>query len=967
MLGSLATASLFLCLPTLPQEPGGDARLRREADFARALTIELGFDALAEEVLTLALKGANGQGRSELLLARCDVRKTTAQRAAESERLAALESAAAAYADFLNASPPAQLATNARVALGELAFQYGAALQVEIADLPMGSAKREALITAANTLFMDAKSGLDRIIELWETMADGDEKDSLRFSAYFPAKYFKAQLFYFWAAAFAPDTLERLERADKALELFEDFALLAGDSSRPGFMAYKQMADTFILRAEAEIARDNIKDAKSTFEEAEAFYLHIIENAIPESSQLAEAEIDDRRQVQQDAYLGLMNLHPKWGAVTNPATHAAAAAALGESFRQWVDDESVLLAPSGYRMLLMVANNQIRIGNYTEAISLAELVARENETSRLRLEANEVMGDAIAAAPEDAKIDLGVVYAAAEGAFFQKEFAKSRDGFLLLLTRLSRSRQADEYGSKTYYYLGRSYSYLEQPLESAVSHQLGYTLFPDHEDFANKNAQAWMKLADRFRSSNPGDVALDRFFKDAINAVTSSGNGSAPDQAQWNAAQSDYQLAKDKGRAARGKEAGSPEARAAIKILDAAIASYKKIERGSRYFEQAMVQIGMCQFRRATWRPSAANEAFRIFDDYLEVFIKNPDNTPQDARGRKTRADASAQADFYRGQTRYKQAKSGEHNHWTGVLKAYAGFIHRHPDQRAYAGASLVSMLEAHIALDDEPMATAAYDEIVASNYPDARIAQAAHYMFGFWNAKVKQQKGEERISSLTKAADYLGVANLRTSKKIWQNMLKEGRLRLEINQPAVASDILEKVLRDFSNDKSFSASNQFFAQLDLVDAYLVQFNTAQAGPIINQLLKDRPKNLRVITAASKVLAGWPVVRDEKVIEVDGVNTADAFTRANLLITTLTRLAEKEANDNEVNKFDHPPYWEARLQFAYLLYKRSQTDTTFKGKHRRLIESIERLAPDLGEAVAGPEMAFTLKWLKRRP
>jgi hypothetical protein len=50
-----------------------------------------------------------------------------------------------------------------------------------------------------------------------------------------------------------------------------------------------------------------------------------------------------------------------------------------------------------------------------------------------------------------------------------------------------------------------------------------------------------------------------------------------------------------------------------------------------------------------------------------------------------------------------------------------------------------------------------------------------------------------------------------------------------------------------------------------------------------------------------------------------------------------------------------------------LLYKRSQFDTTFEGKHRRLIESIERLAPDLGEAVAGPEMAFTLKWLKRRP
>jgi len=956
----LATATLLFCLPAPLQEPAGDLHLRREANFARALTTELGFDEMAEEVLSKALKNASGAGRSELLLARCDVRKATARRANPEQKLEALNAAASAYADFLADSPPARLATNAQVALGELAFQYGSALQIEIVNLPVGSEERSALTEKANTLFLAAKDGLDKIISQWESMASGDEKDSLRYTAYFPAKYFKAQIFYFWAAAYDPSTIERLERSQKCLELFEDFALLAGDSSRPGFMAYKQMADTYVLRAEAELARGKNEDADMTFEESEAFYLHVIENSVPEGHEMADAEVDGRREVQQDAYLGMMKLYPKWG-------RAADAVTLGETFRQWVDDEGVFLSQSGYRVLLLVARNQVRSGNFAEAIAVAELVARENETSRLRLDANEVMGLAIAAAPEDAKIDLGVAYSAAEGAYFQKEFAKARDGFLLLLTRLGKSRQTDEFGAATYYYLARSYSYLEQDLEAAVSHQLGFELFPDDEEFAAKNAEAWMKLADKFRSSNPGDAALDRFFKDSIAAVSASSTGGAPDQAIWNAAQSDYSLAKDKGRAARGKAKGSTEVTAALKALNTSIASYQKIERGSRYFENAMVQIGMCEFRKLAWQASAGDEAFRIFNDYLEVFTQNPDNTPQDARGRKTRKDATSQADFYRGQTRYKQAKAGQDIHWQGVLDSYSGFPDRYPEQRSYAAAAIVSMLEAHLALGDDAAATSAYESLLSGGYPDSRISQAAHYMFGFWSKRADSETDEKvKLGLLTTATDYLGVANNRAGKVAWQNLLKEARLRLDIQQPAAATTLLEKIIVNFADDKSFSSSNRFFAQLDLVDAYLMQFNTAQAGPIIDELLDKKPNNLRVINAAAKVLVGWPVIREGRVVEVEGIGGLESYEKATTLITTLTQLAEKDANDNNVSKFEHAPYWQARMQYAYLLYKRSTSDTTFAGRHTNLISSIERLAPDLGEEAAGADLANILKWLKNR-
>ena len=46
----LATSALLLLfLPTV-QDPAGNARIQREADFARALTIELGMEDLADEV-----------------------------------------------------------------------------------------------------------------------------------------------------------------------------------------------------------------------------------------------------------------------------------------------------------------------------------------------------------------------------------------------------------------------------------------------------------------------------------------------------------------------------------------------------------------------------------------------------------------------------------------------------------------------------------------------------------------------------------------------------------------------------------------------------------------------------------------------------------------------------------------------------------------------------------------------------
>ncbi|MDP7560617.1 MAG: hypothetical protein QF745_08755, partial [Planctomycetota bacterium] len=568
-------------------------------------------------------------------------------------------------------------------------------------------------------------------------------------------------------------------------------------------------------------------------------------------------------------------------------------------------------------------------GKFNDAITIAEMVASENQGSVVQLEANNMMSAAIAAAPANEPIDLGILYAAAEGAYWQKEFLKAREGFLLLLGRLQGSRQADDYGAGAYYFLGRAYTYLDQRLEATVTHQIGFELFPDDDDYASKNAEAWMKLSETLRSSAPGDAFLDQYWKTAVNAVASSSSGGAPDQARWTAANSDYQQAKDKAKIAKRSPAGSIEASQALDALDAAIQSYKGIKEGSRYFEKAKVQTGMCLFRKMAWDDQASEEAFEYFENYLEVYIPNPENTPQDARGRKTRKDASAQADFYRGQVRYKQAKEGDVAHWPEVLNLYNGFTERHPDQKDYAAAAFVSVLEAHLALGNEEQAIATWEILTKEGYPDSRIAQSSHYLYSWY--LIRAEEGEETdFDALGKAANYLGFANSHVTRQNWQNLVKEARLRLELDEPSHAADILEKTLAKFAEDSTFSELQRFHARMDLVDAYLTQGNTAEAGPIIEKLLAEKPKNLRVMQAAVKVLAGWPVATETgRVKEIPGLDTTEDFTRADKLLADLTALAENAAKEQEVSKFSLPDYWNARLQLAYLLYKRSKIDSAY--------------------------------------
>ena len=113
-----------------------------------------------------------------------------------------------------------------------------------------------------------------------------------------------------------------------------------------------------------------------------------------------------------------------------------------------------------------------------------------------------------------------------------------------------------------------------------------------------------------------------------------------------------------------------------------------------------------------------------------------------------------------------------------------------------------------------------------------------------------------------------------------------------------------------------------------------------------------------------KIKAGFLALRDGREVEIPGEGTAEGFKQALALVGELLQLAEMAAEDEGINKYSHPGYWEAKLQQAYILYRWSKVDSSYRGKHRKLIDSLERLAPDLGKEAAGDDIQHMFLWLK---
>ncbi|KAA3608153.1 MAG: hypothetical protein DWQ01_13860 [Planctomycetota bacterium] len=951
----IATAGILLFALAGFQEPeSGDFFARREADFARALTLELGFDQLAEEVLQTSMEASSSKaGRSELLLALCDVRRLAAARAQIlDERLEMLGSAAEAYREFLDSSSSLQQIRKARNNLTLVVYNYGQTLQDLFISLGVDEEQRKGFLEQGDPIFQSGLEACNELINDYQSLEEGEAKEAAANTLYRPALFYRSLIYFYWGLVSQPGSVDRREYMRRASDMLESFAIEVGQGSIAGLRAFKYMGDVYL--------------AQESPDDAEIYYDYVIENAVPEDWEergMTPSEVDGRRNVSQEGFLGKMLMYGSQG-LTRESLQ------LGETFLTWEVDNGVLLSDDGYRVLLRYAEALTDSGAIGEAIDQAQRVQRENSgKGYLILEAREVLQSIIAAAPPEAEFDLTVLYDAAKGAYDGKRFENAISLFQLLIQRMGNTRQAERFGAQAYYYLGRSWMQTNHLLEAGVAFELGFDQFPDDPDFADRNARGWVAIAEPMKNRVRGDQALENWYQGALDAVKSASGGNTPEALLWRKAKDDYDKAQEARRNLRGKEADAQATRAALAAYDQAVRSMEQIQRSNTYYENALVHIGLSHYHKMNWDTGAAKDAFKAFNDYIEKFIPNPQNTPSDAQGRRLRKNNWALADYYRGQVRLRQAKSGRRELFEDVLDLYEGYLERHPEQGPQFGAAtLKDRVDAFIALGRIDEAIAEYEKLVSSNLSRTFQRLAAISLYQYYRWRMDQTADDEAAQQAARkeAANYLSVANQLDPNPSLVYKYVEANLRADLGEHSTATQLLESILRKFKGTPELE-QRLYNIEMDLVEAYLAQDKTGPANDIVQRYLND-PKSankIRVISNSVKVLGGYPLLREGRIVHVPGQESTEAFKQAEELVSILVRLAE---SDQEFpNKFDNPDYWTARAAQAYLYYKRAAKDSTYKGKHRNLIESMRRLAPDLGAAVAPKEVPEILNWLLSQP
>ena len=942
---------ITLCLMfALPQQGGSDLLASKNADAARAITAEFGLDYWSGKLIERSLElGPSEDGKSDLLLANCDIlRMVAARKIDELERLFALGESGEAYTIYLDNNPSSSRKTRAESNLGTLAFIYG---QTLVQLIHSGGISSDDLVKAseqAEVIFKRALAGMNSLIREWEKRSDDDpEKASTEYTHYLPSVYNSALVYRYWSEL-SEDVLVRDQKANKAIDILSEFAL--GAPFLPQQRAYAALADCFVVLGEYEDAAD--------------YYMYVTgqvaELIDQEGKNLGLSYIAQLQDASQEAMLGLAKMYQR-------KTDVASFWVAYNDFETWVVNNDVTVSRMGSILRLSAAKQMIVEGRVAEAIILASAVATANERNVLRLQANSVMGRAISLAPADADIPIDILYSSAEGAYFQKRFADAVDGFRLLVPRLDAS--SSEIGPKAYYYLGLSWSKQNEALLAMVTHQVGYQSYPDHEEFALKNADKWQKAAEKLSIDNPNDEILREFSGEATVAVQVLGGGG--DNLEWNQAKQLLKLAKASAHAANGTESGSTESRKAAAAYQRAIESLSEIPSDNGYYELALVAIGIAEYEASEFDATASARSTAILSNYVNNYITDEANDPKDPLQRKVRKDKEPEAVFYLGLAQRRDKNI------LGMLNSFENFLGRYPSQPSLAFATMTYRIEAFILLNNIDSAIAEYESMHEIDASSARISIGSYYIYRHYNQLSSEADLLDELSPiLMQEAKYLHDFNSYSRAPRWQNLIGEADLLSRIGDHVAASKMYELVLNKHASASDFTDAFRFKTEIGYVDAMLEQGQIGRAVGIIDSLLESRPKNLRVKTAAVKVKAGFLLydpsktrLRDQ-IRVIPGELSPEALATASEISKSIVKITEFQANDfvaadpdNSGNKYYYPAWWESQVTQAFVLYQRNRINPADTGKHIAFVNALRLQAPNLGEDVAGPRIAASLKWI----
>lgn len=857
-----------------------EAQITDDIAFAKGLAKEWGFVDLAGEVIKeIEKEGVSAATSERLGVVKCEIYAQGALAERDRARRNELfEQALLAYEDFLKENPNSPSAPEARSGYITMSTAFARSLEISMEEA-IGEeaetlrARRMEVLLAAN----------ERTRSLIDELSGNDEETEVEKRERLNVMMMRAQINLEIGRSSDDGTFS----FENARTILEDVTVVAGENTPQGLRAFDMIGQ--------------VEAAQQNWEEASMFFEAVIETALPSDQEAWDMRVRESELTQADKEQAWLFVELSTGGLVDALisggdTPRATSYALhlyntqrreGFSFSTSLGYPSLLAAA---RVLLDAGGvvggklnsgdakwyetqeaaieaghkrSRDRISTTDLALRIAQQVVNENQGNVLRIKGQKLIADIIG---RGGKVDPSVLYEAAEGKYFAKEYEDALMGFKQVLAALEGQDQATriELGPKTFLRMGNAYNRLDRRFEAAMAFREGCTTWqgdPENDQF---NANGYYSIMQDLSAAAPGDALLKQMYENAENLA-----------AQFSERDAD-QILYDQGERLRKK-----------KDYDGAIAKYKQVKQAALDYEKALVYIGVCN-----WRKNNKDEGYQQLVDYLETFINDPKNSVTGSKEVK-RKDAMATAGFYRALHLYGKKD------WNKLIETSAEFHEDNSDQTSMAPWVMLMVGEAYAKTGDFATAKQFLIDLMAAFPESTHVAGLSTKLYNVLAEKRDDDATDDaqKRELLTEMVWLLETSNKNSSKPSLKALRNESKHWIELENWEKAVTVLERIVAKYGQDTAQEAAMTTYILPDLADGLLHLQRVAEAHEILAGLmasLTGKPSKRTVLNYARSV-TGWVTGDAAEIIEVPGAGqTEEAFREATDKINALANSVDEK-------------------------------------------------------------------------
>jgi len=507
------------------------------------------------------------------------------------------------------------------------------------------------------------------------------------------------------------------------------------------------------------------------------------------------------------------------------------------------------------------------------ALSFAQQVNQENRGSNLQVRAQRVISEVID--QPGVVVATSVLFEAAEGLYFDKDYGGAVRSLKRVLRALDTQDKAtrDEFGGKVFATLGDSYRRLERPLEAAMAYREGATTWRGDPESDKKNANGFNSAVLELRRGIQGDAQIEALYEESQSLVELLNKEDAGEVVYSRAMRAyeeqDYTTAHER---------------------------FAAVQPGSASYEKAVAFSGLSLYRAKDF-----DGARKVFENYLDVYVKDPTHATNSAQQRAMREQARAVATLYLAQIHFRAAeqakradpKSGD---FTAVIELLQGYEDEFASQTSYAAEAMRTSALALLNVPDLERAEQVYARMRERFPQESATSRTSIDVYKALSARYEEASKANDAGTaqglLARMADNLRQANAGGATPSFANLRRESQHWMDLGNWTEAERVLRDIERLFGEDAERAKDLVSYVRPDLGRALLRQRKVPEALAVLAPLVPDpqpapnEPEPPRpsqgLLQDYARAAVGWIEAEGDaqNLVEIPGAGDLAAQTRA---------------------------------------------------------------------------------------